>query len=149
MDVVFRELDPFNCWIWIRFGEPPSEGERNYINGVFESWYVLGRLGGFNAENLQAHDSGGELSWMPYENDSNKNCLPALMHNMSEFEYLGYWSRCWVDLGTSDSFALDVLINSLKQIDIDIVNIVELRIGGLNEDWPIEEGDNSIFSSIQ
>ena len=53
MDIRFREVDPFNCWLWIRFSEPPSQGERNYVDGVFDSWYVIGRLGGFNAENLQ------------------------------------------------------------------------------------------------
>ncbi len=148
MDVVFRELNPFNCWIWLRFDEPPNDGEKNYIDGVFESWYVIGRLGGFNSENLQAHESGGELSWMTYESDTNKNYLPALMHNMSDFEYLGCWGRCWIDLGTSDPLALDVLINSLKQIDIDIVNLVELRIGGINEDWPVDENNDSILTPI-
>jgi hypothetical protein len=44
-----------------------------------------------------------------------------------------------MDLGTSDALALDVLINSLRQLNNDVVEIVELVIGGLNEDWPIEE----------
>ncbi|MDD9861572.1 MAG: DUF3531 family protein, partial [Cyanobacteria bacterium MAG STY2_bin_7] len=26
MDIRFREVDPFNCWLWIRFSEPPSQG---------------------------------------------------------------------------------------------------------------------------
>ena len=46
MQVRFREIDPFNCWIWLRFAEVPSQGERNYVDGIFDSWYVLGRLGG-------------------------------------------------------------------------------------------------------
>lgn len=45
MDVRFREVDPFNCWLWLRFSEVPSQGERNYVDGVFDSWYVIGRLG--------------------------------------------------------------------------------------------------------
>ena len=28
------------------FAEVPSQGERNYVDGIFDSWYVLGRLGG-------------------------------------------------------------------------------------------------------
>ena len=54
-------------------------------------------------------------------------------------------SRCWVDLGTSDAFGLDVLINALGQLDHDVVEIVELCVGGLNEDWPIEEEPESPF----
>ena len=51
MYIIFREVDPFNCWIWIRFSESPTQDEKNYLDGVFDSWYVLGRLGGFNSEN--------------------------------------------------------------------------------------------------
>ena len=79
MDIRFREVDPFNCWLWIRFSEPPSQGERNYVDGVFDSWYVIGRLGGFNAENLQVHDAGSDLSWMTYDNDGAESAMPALM----------------------------------------------------------------------
>ena len=68
MNIVFREVDPFNCWIWIKFFEIPTEAEKNYLDGVFDSWYVLGRLGGFNSENLQTHEEGSDLSWMSYDN---------------------------------------------------------------------------------
>ena len=61
MKVHFREIDPFNCWLWMRFSEPPTEGEMSYVNGILDSWYVIGRLGGFNSENLQAHDCGCDL----------------------------------------------------------------------------------------
>ncbi len=53
MDVRFREVDPFNCWIWLRFADPPGQGERGYVETAFDSWFFLGKLGGFNAENLQ------------------------------------------------------------------------------------------------
>ena len=72
MDVRFREVDPFNCWVWLRFADVPSQGERNYVDGIFDSWYVIGRLGGFNAENLQVHDEGADMSWMGY---NNEDCL--------------------------------------------------------------------------
>ena len=58
MEVRFREVDPFNCWIWLRYSGVPSKGEKDYIDGIFDSWYVLGRLGGFNSENLQTHEMG-------------------------------------------------------------------------------------------
>ncbi|MEC8688149.1 MAG: DUF3531 family protein [Cyanobacteriota bacterium] len=145
MDVRFREVDPFNCWIWIRFSEPPSQGERNYVDGVFDSWYVIGRLGGFNAENLQTHDAGADLSWMSYDNDDAEAAMPALMHNMGQLEYQQNWGRCWVDLGTTDGVAIDVLINALRQLDADVVQLEELVVGGVNEDWPVEDHPDSVF----
>ena len=145
MDIRFREVDPFNCWLWIRFLEPPSQGERNYVDGVFDSWYVIGRLGGFNAENLQVHDAGSDLSWMTYDIDGAESAMPALMHNMGQLEYQNDWGRCWVDLGTSDGVAIDVLINALRQLDSDVVQIEELVVGGVNENWPVEEHPDSVF----
>ncbi|MEB3169778.1 MAG: DUF3531 family protein, partial [Synechococcaceae cyanobacterium] len=41
--------------------------------------------------------------------------------------------------------ALDVLINTLRQLDRDVVEIEELVIGGVNEDWPIEEAPEPLF----
>ena len=145
MDIRFREVDPFNCWLWIRFSEPPSQGERNYVDGVFDSWYVIGRLGGFNAENLQVNDAGSDLSWMAYDNDGAESAMPALMHNMGQLEYQNDWGRCWVDLGTSDGVAIDVLINALRQLDSDVVQIEELVVGGVNDNWPVEEHPDSVF----
>ena len=145
MDIRFREVDPFSCWLWIRFSEPPSQGERNYVDGVFDSWYVIGRLGGFNAENMQVHDAGSDLSWMAYENDGAESAMPALMHNMGQLEYQNEWGRCWVDLGTSDGVAIDVLINALRQLDSDVVQLEELVVGGVNENWPVEDHPDSAF----
>ena len=145
MDIRFREVDPFNCWLWIRFSEPPSQGERNYVEGVFDSWYVIGPLGGFNAENLQVHDAGSDLSWMAYDNDGAESAMPALMHNMGQLEYQNDWGRCWVDLGTSDGVDIDVLINALRQLDSDVVQIEELVVGGVNENWPVEDHPDSVF----
>jgi hypothetical protein len=65
----------------------------------------------------------------------------ALMHNMSDVEYLGTWGRCWFDLGTSDAIALDILINSLQTLCKEYLELDRLIIGGENEDWPIDEGD--------
>ncbi len=146
MKVRFREVDPFNCWIWIRFSEVPSQGERDYINGLFDSWYVIGRLGGFNAGNIQSQEEGADMNWMNYDNQEADNCLPALMHNVGQMEYEGTWARCWVDLGTSDALAIDVLINTLKQIDVDFVQIEELLIGGVNDEWQVADHPDAIFS---
>ena len=148
MRVRFREVDPFNCWVWLRFSEIPSQGEQNYVDGIFDSWYVLGRLGGFNAESLQVHEEGDELSWMSYETEEATGVMPALMHNMGQMEYQQDWARCWIDLGTSDGIALDVLINALRQLDSDVVQLEELLIGGVNDDWPVEDHPDSVFPGM-
>jgi hypothetical protein len=145
MEIRFREFDPFNCWIWLRFPTPPGQGERSYVETAFDSWFFLGKLGGFNAENLQVHEQGAEVSWMAYDGDEAERAMPALMHNMGEMEYQGAWARCWLDLGTSDAVALDVLINTLRQLSADVVEVEELVIGGLNEDWPVDEEPESPF----
>ena len=71
--------------------------------------------------------------------------MPALMHNMGQMEYQRDWARCWVDLGTTDGVAIDMLINALRQLDTDVVQIEELVIGGVNDDWPVEDHPDSIF----
>ena len=149
MEVRFREVDPFNCWIWMRFLDLPGSTERSYVETAFDSWFFLGKLGGFNAENLQAHEAGAELSWLVWDEDQGDHALPALMHNMGPMEYQDNWARCWLDLGTSDAFALDVLINTLGRLNQDVLLIEELVIGGLNEDWPIEEEPESPFSDSE
>jgi Protein of unknown function (DUF3531) len=137
MQVQFREFNPFDLWIWLEFTTMPSPGERQYIEEVFNSWFYLGKLGGFNAENLQVQDTGLDISYMNYDEDAADNSLMALMHNMAEFEYEGTWARCWFDLGTSDAIALDILINALKQLSREYVAIEQIIMGGENEDWPV------------
>lgn len=137
MQVQFREFDPFDLWIWLEYSTVPSELEKQYVEEVFNSWFFLGKLGGFNAENLQVQDVGLDISYMNYDKDVAEDSLMSLMHNMGEFEYEGSWARCWFDLGTSDAIALDTLINALKQFSRDYVRIESLIIGGQNEDWPV------------
>lgn len=139
MQIQFREYNQFDLWIWIEFITVPSHAEKQYLEEVFDSWFFLGKLGGFNAENLQVQEIGWELSYMEYDQDVADNSLMALMHNMGEFEYLGKWARCWFDLGTADAIAIDILINSLKHLSKEYVTIERIFIGGENEDWPIKE----------
>ncbi|WP_269622862.1 DUF3531 family protein [Prochlorococcus marinus] len=145
MEVHFREIDPFNCWIWFHFSDLPSQGEKNYLNGILDSWYVIGHLGGFNSGNLQAHQAENDISWLNYDNSDEVSNLPALMHNLGQLEYQGEWARCWVDLGTSDAIALDVLINTMRQIDGDLIRFREIFVGGVNEDWEIDENPDALF----
>jgi len=139
MIIQFREYNPFDLWMWIEFSTVPSNKEKQYIEEVFNSWFFLGKLGGFNAENIQVQEVGLDLSYMEYDTEAADNSLMALMHNMSEFEYEGKWGRCWFDLGTSDAIALDILINALKQLSKEFVDVERLIVGGENEDWQIDE----------
>ncbi|MBF2027702.1 MAG: DUF3531 family protein [Oscillatoriales cyanobacterium C42_A2020_001] len=146
MNISFREFDPFNLWIWIEFITVPSEMEKQYLEEVFDSWFFLGKLGGFNAENLQVQDVGLEISYMEYNQDLAGDSMLALMHNMGEVEYEGVWARCWFDLGTSDAIALDILINALRQFSEDYVTLEQVIIGGENEDW--RTGDSRSRSDV-
>ncbi len=67
------------------------------------------------------------------------------MHNLGQLEYQNEWARCWVDMGTSDAIALDVLINALTQVNSDLVKLEKLVIGGVNEDWSVDEHPDAIF----
>lgn len=137
MQIEFRECDFFNLWVWLQFETVPSPLEQQYIDEILESWFFLGKLGGFNAENLQVQETGLDLSYMHYRDDLAEDSLLSVMHNMGEVEYRGIWARCWFDLGTSDAIALDVLINALRQFSREYVAITSLIIGGENPDWPI------------
>ncbi len=143
MDIQFRECNPFDLWIWIQFSTIPSITERQYIEEILDSWFLLGKLGGFNAEKLQVQDTGVDLNYLDYQSETTDKSMMALMHNMGDIEYNGVWLRCWFDLGTSDAFALDVLINALQQMSEEYVIIETLIIGGENEDWPINRDQQS------
>jgi hypothetical protein len=146
MKVQFREFNPFDLWIWIEFGSVPSRMEQQYLEELFNSWFYVGKLGGFNAENLQVQDTGIDISYMDYNPSSVESALMAPMHNMSDFQYEGTWGRCWFDLGTSDLIALDVLINALYQLSREYLEIQQLIIGGENEHWPVEDMRQAQFA---
>ena len=141
MEVQFREFNPFDVWIWLEFSTVPSMAEKNYIEELFDSWFLLGKLGGFNAENLQVQEVGIEISYMEYSQGMASQSMMAVMHNMGDVEYEGLWGRCWFDLGTSDALAIDILVNSFQQLSKDLVKIEKLIIGGQNEDWPVPENN--------
>ncbi|HIK38881.1 MAG: DUF3531 family protein [Geminocystis sp.] len=141
MEVKFREFNPFDLWIWLEFEHAPSEMEKQYVEELFNSWFYIGKLGGFNAENLQIQERGVDISYLEYDEEYADNAMMAPMHNMGEFEYLGNWARCWFDLGTSDLIALDILINSLRELSKDYVAIKQVIFGGENEDWKVERRD--------
>lgn len=143
MQVEFREFNPFDVWLWLEFETVLAPLETQYIEEVFDSWFYLGKLGGFNAENMQAQEVGLEISYMAYSDRLDAEALPALMHNMSDIEFEGTRARVWFDLGTSDAIALDVLINSLQRLSKEFVAIRRLSIGGEDLDWQLPAGAKS------
>lgn len=147
MEVQFREFNPFDLWIWLEFETAPSPLEQQYVEEVFNSWFYLGKLGGFNAENIQVQETGIDLSYLDYDWENAETVPMAPMHNMADFQYRGPWGRCWFDLGTSDSIALDILINSLQQLSREYVPIKRLIFGGKNEDWEVDDRNDSLFYS--
>ncbi|MFM7560281.1 DUF3531 family protein [Cylindrospermopsis raciborskii] len=146
MHIQFREFNPFDVWIWFKFGTIPSQQEKQYVEEVFNSWFYLGKLGGFNAENLQIQETGVDLNYIDYDSEAYSRSMVALMHNMGEFEYEGEWGRCWFDLGISDAIALDILLNAILQLSEEYVVIEILYIGGENEDWPVENEEMRAYS---
>lgn len=145
MLIEFREFNPFDLWIWIEFPNVPSVGEQQYVEELFNSWFYLGRLGGFNAENLQIQDTGIDISYMTYDVDTAEQSIVSSMHNMGNFEYLGAWGRCWFDLGTSDLIALDILLNALRELGKEYVEIKRVILGGENKNWPIRDKSTERF----
>ena len=146
MKVQFRECDFFNLWIWLEFETVPSLLEQQYVEETFNSWFFLGKLGGFNAENLQVQETGLDISYLDYDIEEADTAMMAVMHNMSEVQFQGVWARCWFDLGTADALALDILLNTLNQFSKDYVVIKQVFIGGENEDWPIPREQHSDFA---
>lgn len=147
MEVQFREFNPFDLWIWIEFKTVPSPMERQFVEELLNSWFYLGKLGAFNAENLQVQETGVDLSYMEYDSEAAENAMMSPMHNMADFEFEGVWGRCWFDLGTSDPIAIDLLLNAFMQLSKDYVEIEKLIIGGENEDWSVGDRSQSLFSA--
>lgn len=144
MQIEFREFNPFDLWIWLEFENSPSTMEQQYVEELFNSWFYLGKLGGFNAENLQVQEMGIDISYMEYR--EQPDTLMAPMHNMGEFQYNGVWGRCWFDLGMSDLMAVDILLNALLQLNQEYVLIKRLIIGGENSDWKVDDRSQETFT---
>lgn len=138
MGVQFREVDPFNLWMWFELYRPPSSKETELLEEVLASWFMLGRLGAFNTQNMQAfYGASEDMSYMEYDADDLESAMQATFHDMSQMELQDNWARCWINLGTADELALDMLINALSTFSKENIGIKKMYIGGQNEDWEI------------
>ncbi|WP_218081165.1 DUF3531 family protein [Anthocerotibacter panamensis] len=129
MEVEFKKAVWSKLWIYLEFTTAPNEAEQQYIQQLFESWYTLGLLGGFNATATPIQNSEVEdLSHLEYP--AHQERLPSLMHNMGEVEFQQHWARCWFDLGTADALALDILINALDTLSHEYASLKRVIVGG-------------------
>lgn len=135
--VQFRDVDNFSLWVWWELEEMPGTTEKEALEEVVKSWFLLGRLGAYNSMNLQVYERQEEVSYFNYSGRAAKEAPSSLFHSMSDFEYKGKWARCWFDLGTADEIALDVLINTLNGMLEHMIPIKQVIFGGENADWKI------------
>lgn len=140
--IIFRDFNPTDSYIWIELYAAPSDKDLDFIGRTIRSWYVLGRLGGFNSTNLQLTELG--INEKPrYSLAQASKALPASFHDISNVEFQDNLGRFWVDMGTADVLALDILINALLGLNSDYVGIKQLVFGGARfGDW--EQGMTSV-----
>lgn len=136
--VSFRDFNPVDSYIWFELYGSPSDRDVDLIGSVIQSWYVMGRLGAFNSSNLQLANSSMEYNPL-YDASKGFSVMPSSFHDIGDVEFQDNWGRVWVDLGTSDFFAIDVLLNCLTLLSSEYLGIQEVVFGGKRMgDW--EEG---------
>ncbi|KAE8721857.1 alpha-galactosidase-like [Hibiscus syriacus] len=136
--VSFRDFNPLDSYIWFELYGSPSDREVNLIGSVIQSWYVMGRLGAFNSSNLQLATASMEYDPI-YDADKGFNVMPSSFHDIGDVEFQDNWGRVWVDLGTSDFFPIDVLLNCMTVLSANYLGIQQIVFGGRRMgDW--EEG---------
>jgi hypothetical protein len=134
-EVTFREVDPFDLWIWVEFYVPPAPAEAELLQEVVDAWFLLGRLGAYDAGNLQAAygpRGGAGLDGLEYEPPA-AGALAATMHDAGRVEVEGAGARFWVDMGTADELALDILLNALLALSREHVGLRRVVVGGREE----------------
>ncbi|GJS70019.1 hypothetical protein Tco_0702860 [Tanacetum coccineum] len=84
--------------------------------------------------------SNTSMEYIPlYDTDKGFNVMPSSFHDVGDVEFQDNWGRVWVDIGTSDYFALDVLLNCLTILSSEYLGIQQVVFGGRSMgDW--EEG---------
>ncbi|WCJ38945.1 hypothetical protein M5689_019974 [Euphorbia peplus] len=136
--VSFRDFNPVDSNIWFELYGSPTDRDVDLIGSVIQSWYVMGRLGAFNCSNLQLANQSMEHNPL-YDAEKGSKVMPSSFHDISDIEFQDNWGRFWVDLGTSDFFAIDVLLNCLTVMSSEYVGIQQVVFGGRRVgDW--EEG---------
>ncbi|KAJ8425725.1 hypothetical protein Cgig2_001024 [Carnegiea gigantea] len=135
IDSVFNPLDSY---IWVELLGSPTDRDVYLFGSVIQAWYVMGRLGAFNSSNLQLANCSMEYNPL-YDAEKAMKVMPSSFHDISDVEFQDNWGRFWVDLGTADVLAIDVLLNCLTVLSSEYLGIQQVVFGGRNMgDW--EEG---------
>lgn len=61
MLVKFGEFKSNNLWVWVESHNKITDMEQPLLDEVFKAWFVLGKLGGFNSENMQVQSNFFEV----------------------------------------------------------------------------------------
>ncbi|KAF5186074.1 Alpha-galactosidase [Thalictrum thalictroides] len=139
--VSFRDFNPTDSYIWFELYGSPTDRDVVLIGSVIQSWYVMGRLGAFNSSNLQLANLSMDHNPI-YDANKGFKVMPSSFHDISDVEFQDNWGRVWVDLGTSDILAVDVLLNCLTVLSSEYLGIQQVVFGGRRMgDW--EEGMTS------
>lgn len=147
MEVSFRAIDNINLWLWFELENPPEKDEVEGLEEVIRCWFMLGKLGSYDALNLFAHNRESSLAGTSYSpspissadaSSSGLISTTACFHQLGELQVKGRWLRVWVDIGSADSIAFDMLVNALRGFHDKFCTIRQVFIGGTNDDWPID-----------
>ncbi|KAK1312723.1 hypothetical protein QJS10_CPA07g00913 [Acorus calamus] len=65
-----------------------------------------------------------------YDAIQGANVTPTTFYNIGDFEIQDNLGRIWVDIGTSETLLLDILINALNNISSDYIGIRQVVFGG-------------------
>ncbi|XAR67092.1 hypothetical protein NMG60_11013532 [Bertholletia excelsa] len=135
MTVKFNKFDFSNSYIWFEFYNVPLDKDVTLICDTIRAWHIVGRLGGCNSMNMQLSQS--PLDKKPsYDAIQGANVTPTTFYNIGDLEIQHNLARIWVDIGTSESLLLDILINALTQISSDYFGIKQVVFGGSEfENW--------------
>eukprot|EP00878_Enallax_costatus_P014906 GHUV01015606.1.p2 GENE.GHUV01015606.1~~GHUV01015606.1.p2 ORF type:complete len:274 (+),score=77.56 GHUV01015606.1:2115-2936(+) len=140
--ITFRDVDVFDMWVWIEMLVPPSERERELLQNTVRSWFVVGKLGGYNSGNLQVYyNNSDDLSYMDYDNTEVGGSYRSYMHSCTDVEFKGSWARFHLDMGTADELAFDVLLNMLAGFSAEVAGMSQIIVGGEHERWAIPDDD--------
>ncbi|KAJ9522624.1 hypothetical protein QJQ45_019700 [Haematococcus lacustris] len=140
-NIRFREMNPFGLWVWLEFSKgAPSPREVELLEALLQAWFMVGKMGGYNSQNMQVfYNAGDDQSFFNYSVQEAEDSQGSLLHDVSQVEVEGEWARFRVDMGTCDELALDVLLNSLMGFSRDLAGLSQVLVGGVNEDWEVPE----------
>lgn len=98
----FRRVDQFDLWIWVQLYDPASSAGLDMVQEVVNAWYLLGRLGAYDATSMKVMRSARyDLSHLPYgrdedgEPEDSRVSSPAAMMDATDLESKGTWLRFW------------------------------------------------------